>query len=122
MPEGALTAAIEAFRGFLDGDEEHPGLTPWDFEIGVEPPEGVALAFDPKTKRLGVGFLRLGRQVFFRWNGYGWELDPDEPPLPLEAREVEEASLAAVLAAIRALEARLDRLEAWLRERLGGER
>jgi hypothetical protein len=27
-----------------------------------------------------------------------------------------------VLAAIRALEARLDRLEAWLRERLGGER
>ncbi len=120
MPEGALAAAIEAFRGFLDGDAEHPGLTPWDFEIGVDPPEGVTLAFDPKTKRLAVGFLELGQRVFFRWNGYGWDLDEEAPPLEIEAGDPEEPTLATVLAALRALEERLDRLEAWLRAQLGG--
>ncbi len=122
MPEGALAAAIEAFRGYLDGDGEHPGLTPWDFEIGVEPPEGVDLAFDPKTKRLAVGFLALRRRVFFRWNGYGWELDEEQPPAVLDPPPGEEPSLAEVMAAIRRLEERLERLEAWLRQRLGGRR
>jgi len=121
MPEGPLAAAIEAFRGFLDGDAEHPGLTPWDFEIGVNPPEGVTLAFDPKAKRLAVGFLALGQQVFFRWNGYGWELDEEAAPLAIEARDPKEPSLADVMAALRALEKRLDRLEAWLRAQLGGK-
>jgi len=118
MPEAGPDAAIERFRGFLDGDEQHPGLTPWDLEAGVEAPPGVELRYHRESQTLSV---RLeGRHLRFRWDGFRWVEEVEEPheaPTPDDLAEV----LLALTEAVRALEDRVARIEDLLRGVLGGK-
>ena len=101
---------LENLRRFLDGDERHAGVTPWDFEAGVRPPPGFELHYHPETKTLLAQHLEQGSRFRFFWDGYRWrEEDLSEPEAP-EVGGLHEA-LWELTDAIRSLESRVAKIE-----------
>ncbi len=110
---------MEAFRNFLDGDEQRPGLVPWDLDAGVEPPPGVELRYRADDQTLWVHFREHGVRVRYRWNGFRW-VEEESDAAPVAEAEDTAQTLAALTQAVRRLEDRLARLEHLLKGCLEG--
>ncbi len=111
--------ALEEFRRFLDGDEHHPGLTPWDFEAGVQSPPGFELHYHPETQTLLVQDLKRGSRMRFSWDGFRWREEEHAAPPATEPEGVAEA-LWELTQALHALEQRIGRLERLIEENTKG--
>jgi len=110
---------LEEFRRFLDGDEHHPGLTPWDFEAGVQSPPGFELHYHPESQTLFVQDLNRGSRMQFSWDGFRWREKESTAPPAGEPEGVMEA-LWGLTEAVMALEKRVERLERLLEEKVKG--
>jgi len=117
MSEAGRRTFLEEFRRFLDGDEHHPGLTPWDFEAGVDSPPGFELHYHPETQTLLVQDLKRGSRMRFSWDGFRWREEERATPLTPESEEVGEA-LWEVSEVLYSLERRIKRIEELLTELL----
>ncbi len=105
-----LEDALERLEGFLNGNEHYPGVLPEDIETGFfSEPEGVRLKLH--GKRLEAELLSHRLRVGFVWNGSYWMREQNHETLP------DPATL--LLEEIRRVAERLERLEAYLKERLG---
>ncbi len=119
MPEAGLEAAKEALRNFLDGDEQRPGVVPWDFKGDVKPPPGIELRYRDDDQTLWAHLLEHGVRVRFRWDGFRWVEEESDAAPAAEAEDTAQA-LAALAQAVRRLEDRLARLEHLLKGCLEG--
>lgn len=116
-------ALLKRVEGYINGDDQYPGLTPEDFTSGpIIPFPGVHLSFEPSTRRLTAEVSEAGVRLEFLWNGLAWLAKRQTRVEDPDSRGDEggnDPEIRRLRLAIEAIAERLIHLERYLKEKLG---